>query len=378
MEQIKVMTILGTRPEIIRLSRVIPLLDRHTLHILVHTGQNYDPELNDIFFEEMGLRKPDYELGAGGGSLSEMMAKTLTGTEELLRKEKPDAVLILGDTNSSIAGIMVRRFRIPLYHMEAGNRCFDENVPEEINRKIIDHISDFNIVYTEHARRNLLAEGVHPRRIILSGSPLYEVLEHYREKYKQSEILGRLTLSEGSFFLASIHREENVDHPAHLSACLNALMHIGLVHGKEIIVSTHPRTRKKLQAMGQESIKGIRFLPPFSFFDFVKLQTNAACVLSDSGTISEESAILGFPAVTLRKAMERPEAMDAGTITLAGYDTRTIAATVEQAMKEWEEDVQKKIPEDYLIPDTSHRVLRLILGTAGLSNLWKGIDLQAE
>jgi UDP-N-acetylglucosamine 2-epimerase (non-hydrolysing) len=377
-QALKVVTILGTRPEIIRLSRTMALLDQYSRHIIVHTGQNYDPELSQVFFEEMDLRAPDYHLKSGGGSLAEMMAKTLTGTEKMLKEEKPDAVLILGDTNSSIAGLIARRMRIPLYHMEAGNRCFDENVPEEINRKIIDHIADFNLVYTEHARRHLLNEGFPARRIILSGSPMFEVLHHYREKYKLSGILEKMKLQEGGFFLVSLHREENVSYAPHFRALIHALDVLYAHFQKEIIISTHPRTRKMLEAEGIGKKTGMRFLPPFSFFDYVKLQTNAACVLSDSGTISEESAILGFPALTLRRSMERPEALDAGTITLTGFDARTILAATQQAMEESASDIQKTIPPEYLIQDTSHRVLRLILGTARLSNQWKGIDLQPE
>lgn len=375
----KVISILGTRPEIIRLSRVLALLDKHTEHILVHTGQNYDPALNEVFFQELQLRMPDYNLGAGGGSLGEMMGKILIGIEEILLKEKPDAVLLLGDTNSSIAGIIARRMRIPLYHMEAGNRCFDENVPEEINRKIIDHIADFNLVYTEHARRNLLAEGLPARRIILTGSPMFEVLEHYREKYYPSGILEQLGLKEREYFLVSMHREENIENRSHLKELINSFEAIHEKFKKPIILSTHPRTRKKLDQLGYGIEKGgIRFLPPFGFFDFIKLQMNAACVLSDSGTISEESAILGFPALTIRRSMERPEALDAGIIMLTGFSSKTIIAAVKLTMDEFHQDVKKKIPAEYLIPDTSFRVLKMILGTSGLSNLWKGIDLQAE
>lgn len=377
-QALKVVTILGTRPEIIRLSRTMALLDQYTRHIIVHTGQNYDPELSQVFFDEMELRAPDYQLQSGGGSLAEMMAKALTGTEEILKKEKPDAVLILGDTNSSIAGIIARRMRIPLYHMEAGNRCFDENVPEEINRKIIDHLADFNLVYTEHARRHLLNEGFPARRIILSGSPMFEVLKHYREKYKASAVLEKMQLREGDYFLVSLHREENVSHPPHFRALLQALEALRIHFNKEIILSTHPRTRKMLEQEGIAAKAGMRFLPPFSFFDYVKLQTNAACVFSDSGTISEESAILGFPAITLRRSMERPEALDAGTITLTGFDSGVILAAAQQAMDEAAAGIQKTIPAEYLIQDTSRRVLRLILGTAKLSNQWKGIDLQPE
>ncbi|MBE0642066.1 MAG: UDP-N-acetylglucosamine 2-epimerase (non-hydrolyzing) [Bacteroidales bacterium] len=375
MKKLKVMTILGTRPEIIRLSRTIAALRQHTHHILVHTGQNYDPSLSKVFFHELGLDPPDHYLDAGGGSLGELLARTLTGTERVLHREKPDAVLILGDTNSSIAGILARRLRIPLYHMEAGNRCFDENVPEEINRRIIDHIADFNLVYTEHSRRNLLAEGFPSRRILLTGSPMFEVLEHYRSGIEASRALDRLGLEPGSYFLASIHREENVDHPAHLEELLQSLRQLSKHSGLPVVMGTHPRTRKRLQGLGVEEFKCLRFVPPFGFFDYVWLQMNAACVLSDSGTISEESAILGFPAISPRRAMERPEAMDAGTITLTGFESDTIIAAVQQAMEEKALGLPRQIPAEYSIPDTSRRVLRLILGTAKLSNTWKGIDM---
>jgi len=369
------MTILGTRPEIIRLSRTIAALRQYTHHILVHTGQNYDPSLSKVFFHELGLDPPDHYLDAGGGSLGELLARTLTGAERAIMREKPDAVLILGDTNSSIAGIIARRLRIPLYHMEAGNRCFDENVPEEINRRIIDHIADFNLVYTEHSRRNLLHEGYPARRIVLTGSPMYEVLEHYKEGIQASRALDRLGLEAGKYFLASIHREENVDHPAHLEELLHSLVQLARQSGLPVVMGTHPRTRKRLQGLGLEEFKCLRFVPPFGFFDYVWLQMNAACVLSDSGTISEESAILGFPAVSPRRAMERPEALDAGTITLTGYHTDTIITAVQQARDAHALDLPRQIPAEYRIPDTSRRVLRLILGTSGMSNSWKGIDM---
>lgn len=374
--KLKVITIIGTRPEIIRLSRVITRLDEFTHHILVHTGQNYDPELNEIFFKELEIRKPDYIMKTDPASMGSLIGDVMRETERILRIEKPDAVLILGDTNSSLAGIIARRLRIPLYHMEAGNRSWDENVPEEINRRIIDHIADFNLPYTEHARRNLLAEGLPPRRIVLSGSPIYEVLTYYQDKILASEILSKLALSPGQYFVVSMHREENVDHPERLQALVDTLQRLQEIHPWPVIVSTHPRTRKRLEERGLDSNDAfVIFHPPFGYFDYIRLQQDAACVLSDSGTISEEAAILGFPAVTIRRSMERPEALDAGTITLAGVEAGSIIPAVEQAMAEASYQVDKHLPWEYLTPDTSWRVLRLIMGTARLSNIWNGVDM---
>ena len=292
----KVMTMVGTRPEIIRLSRVMARLDNSVSHVLVHTGQNWDYRLNEIFFEEMGLRQPDHLLKVDTSSLGAMLGDILRKTEEVLGVEKPDAFLVLGDTNSAISAVMAKRMRIPVYHMEAGNRCFDENVPEETNRRLVDHVADFNLVYTEHARRNLLAEGLHPRRILLTGSPMREVLDYYRAQIDASDILSRLGLTQQGYFLVSAHREENVDSKHRLHALLDCLRAVRDRWGLPVLVSTHPRTRLRLEALGGGvDSSGIQFSEPFGFLDYNHLQMKAFCVLSDSGTISEESSILRFP-----------------------------------------------------------------------------------
>ncbi|OFY94618.1 MAG: UDP-N-acetylglucosamine 2-epimerase, partial [Bacteroidetes bacterium RIFOXYC12_FULL_35_7] len=327
--KIKVCTIVGTRPEIIRLACVLQLLDKNLDHKIIHTGQNYDYELNQIFFDDLGLRKPDHFLNVDTSSLGKVLGETLIKAEEVLRTEKPDAVLILGDTNSSIAGIIAKRLKIPIYHMEAGNRCFDLNVPEEINRKIIDHISDFNLVYTEHARRHLLSEGLPHRRIYLTGSPMFEVLMRYKKQIDTSKIVSKLKLQKKKYFIVSTHREENVDNPDNLKQIVSLLNQLAEDYNYPVIVSTHPRTRKRLEALKKIKIDSrVQFLKPFGFFDYVNLQMNAACTLSDSGTISEESAVLSFPAITLRNAIERPEALDEGTIILTGFDTETVMSSV--------------------------------------------------
>lgn len=369
--KLKVMTILGTRPEIIRLSRVMALLDKAVDQVIVHTGQNYDYELNEVFFKDLKVRKPDHFLGVDCSTLGNIYGNILIAIEKVLIKEKPDAVLILGDTNSSIAGIIAKRMKIPIYHMEAGNRCFDFNVPEEINRRIIDHISDFNLVYTEHARRNLLAEGINSRRIYLTGSPLKEVLDHYGSTIKASNIIKELDLKENKYFLVSMHREENVDAEAHLKSLIAALNALCGEYDLPVIVSTHPRTRKRLEKLKIiKPDKRIQFLKPFGFLDYVKLQQHATCVLSDSGTICEESSILSFPAITFRNAMERPEAMDSGNIILTGLKPETIVNAVEFVIKNKNSG---PIPYEYTINNTSQRVVKLILGTAKLSHLWDGI-----
>lgn len=371
---LKVMTILGTRPEIIRLSRVMALLDRHVRHIIVHTGQNYDYELNEVFFNDLEIRKPDYFLQVDTSSLGAVLGDTLIKIEEVLKNEKPDAVLILGDTNSSVAGIMAKRLKIPIFHMEAGNRCFDFNVPEEINRRIIDHIADFNLVYTEHARRHLLSEGLPHRRIYLTGSPMYEVLTYYRDRIDASGILSELGLQSQGYFVVSVHREENVDNPANLEKILTVLNRLAEQYDVPVIVSTHPRTRKRLEGLqGMEVDPRVRFLKPFGFFDYVHLEMHALCTVSDSGTISEESAVLSFPAVTIREAIERPEALDAGSIVLTGLDVDTVLDAVRLVMAEGRERLEMEIPAEYRVPDTSWRVLKLILGAANLSNAWDGI-----
>lgn len=370
----KVMTILGTRPEIIRLSRVTALLDKFTDHKIVHTGQNYDYELNEIFFKDLSVRKPDYFLQVDTKSPGTVYGWTLIKAEEILKAERPDAVLILGDTNSSIAAIMAKRLKIPIYHMEAGNRCFDFNVPEEINRRIIDHISDFNLCYTEHARRNLIAEGMPSRRIYVTGSPMREVLFASMDKIHSSTALASLGLSKDNFFLASIHREENVDNSENLGCLLSALESISSEYDLPVVVSTHPRTRKRLERLsGRKTNPKIRFLKPFGFIDYVQLQMNAKCVISDSGTISEEASILGFPAVTVRNSMERPEAMDCGTIILTGLQAGPIVAAIKLQVSRENRDAKHRIPEEYRIEDVSFRVLKLILGTAKLSHIWDNI-----
>jgi UDP-N-acetyl-L-fucosamine synthase len=373
MNKLKVMTILGTRPEIIRLSCVMALLDKYVDHKIVHTGQNYDYELNEVFFKELNIRKPDYFLGVDHSSLGAVMGNIIISIEKVLGKELPDAVLILGDTNSSIAGIMAKRMKIPIYHMEAGNRCFDLNVPEEINRRIIDHISDFNLVYTEHARRHLLSEGLPHRRIYLTGSPMKEVLLTHMEKVKSSKILEQLGLKKDGYFIASIHREENVDSKENLALLLRSLNSICKEYGLPVIVSTHPRTRKRLKAAsGAKPDDNIQFLKPFGFFDYNHLQMNALCAISDSGTISEESAILSFPAITVRNAMERPEALDTGSIILSGLHPDTILQSIKIVMEEFSQR-KNPIPAEYEVENVSQRVVKLIIGTAKLSNMWDGI-----
>lgn len=360
----KVMTIVGTRPEIIRLSRVIARLDatEGIGHVLVHTGQNYDHQLNQVFFDDLDLRAPDHYLGVDTSSLGAVLGGVLTETEKVLQAERPDAVLVLGDTNSCIATVMAKRMRIPTYHMEAGNRCFDENVPEETNRRLVDHVADFNLAYTEHARRNLQAEGLHPRRILVTGSPMREVLEHFRERIDASDAPERLGLSPRGYFLVSAHREENVDSPKRLGMLLDCLERVQARWDLPVVVSTHPRTRKRLDVLGREPRGDIRWLEPFGFHDYNKLQMEAACVLSDSGTISEESSILGFPAITLRDSIERPEALDAGSIIMTGLDADDVETAVGVAMADGRSPA---LPVGYEIEDTSNRAVRFILSTYG-------------
>lgn len=374
----KVLTVVGTRPEIIRLSRVMSLLDKHTDHVIAHTGQNYDYELNEIFFKDLELRKPDYFLNVDVSSLEASVGDIIRKSGELLRKEKPDALLVLGDTNSCLSAYMAKRLHIPIFHMEAGNRCFDFNVPEEINRRVIDHISDFNLVYTEHARRHLISEGLPHRRIYLTGSPMFEVLNYYKPKIEDSKILENLSLQEpaiGNYFLVSTHREENVDNQRNLHKILTVLNRLCEIYKLPVVVSTHPRTRKRLEDVRDIKINPlIQFLKPFGFLDYNKLQMCAKCTLSDSGTISEESSILNFPAISLRQSMERPEAQDAGTIILTGFEPEVVLTSIETTIKEHDQNIPKLVSPDYLVPDTSWRVLKLILGLSSLSNKWHGIN----
>lgn len=378
MSRLKVMTILGTRPEIIRLSRVMARLDVFCDHRIVHTGQNYDYELNDVFFEDLEVRKPDHFLGTGGGSLGETLGRILSESERVIRDERPDAVLVLGDTNSAIAAIMARRMKVPVYHMEAGNRSFDRNVPEETNRKIVDHISDFNLVYTEHARRHLLSEGIAHRRLYLTGSPMREVLDHYRARILASDVLARLALAPRKYFIVSLHREENVDSSERLASLVATLNALAQTHDMPVIVSTHPRTRKRLDALAGVTLDArVQYMKPFGFHDYNHLQLNAFCAISDSGTIAEEAAILGFAAITPRDAIERPEALDAGSVIMTGLSKDTILDAVAAVTRMRDErerlGLPMPVPEDYCITNTSERVVNLILGTARLSNAWDGI-----
>lgn len=367
-----IVTVVGTRPEIIRLARVMARLDEAVEQVIVHTGQNYDRQLNEVFFEELGLRSPDRYLNVDTSSLGSVLGDTLRNIETVLKEVRPDGLLVLGDTNSAIAALMAKRMQIPVYHMEAGNRSFDENVPEETNRRMVDHVSDFNLPYTEHARRNLLAEGLPARRISVTGSPMREVLDHYRDDIEASDVLTRLGVVPGEFFVVSAHRQENVDSPARLADLLDSLRAVHEKWGHPVLVSTHPRTRKQLEALpGFAEIEGALFHEPFGFLDYCKLQLNATCVISDSGTISEESTILGFPAITIRDSIERPEALDSGAIVMTGLRRDEVVEGILEVLREY--SVPRAIPAGYEIADTSRRVVRFILSTLGRHHFWAGI-----
>jgi UDP-N-acetylglucosamine 2-epimerase len=366
----KVMTIVGTRPEIIRLSETIKLLDQTVDHVLVHTGQNYDYSLNQVFFDDLGLRAPDRYMEVDTTSLGTVLGGVLQKTEEALLAERPDAVLILGDTNSSLAAVMAKRMQVPVYHMEAGNRSFDENVPEETNRRLVDHVADFNLVYTEHARRNLLAEGLHPQRILKTGSPMKEVLDAHAEAIAGSDVLARLGLEPRGYLLVSAHRQENVDSPVRLNRLLDCLEAAARATGRPALVSTHPRTRKRLDALGR-AVNGVEFHEPLGFHDYNALQKSAYCVLSDSGTISEESALLDFPAVTLRDSIERPEALDTASILMTGLDPDNVVEAVGFAVSD--DDRASRTPDDYRIGDCSRRTVGYILSTHARHEGWLGL-----
>ncbi len=380
MSRLKVTTVLGTRPEIIRLSRVMARLDSLCDHRIVHTGQNWDFELNEVFFNDLVVRKPDNFLGVDTSSLGAVLGGILIEIEKELKTERPDALLVLGDTNSAIAAIMARRMKIPVYHMEAGNRSYDRNVPEETNRRLVDHISDFNLVYTEHARRHLLSEGIQHRRIYLTGSPMKEVLDHYRPQIDASDVLKRLSLKRRGYFIVSMHREENVDSKPRLSALIATLNTLAETYDMPVIVSAHPRTRNRLDALdGLVLDPRVQYMKPFGFHDYNHLQMHAYCAISDSGTIAEESSILDFPAITPRDAIERPEAMDTGNIIVTGLDQAAMLAGVTASVSMYEQRIvagtPPVVPVDYQIANTSERVAKLILGTARLSNGWDGIRL---
>jgi len=375
-EKLTVVTVVGTRPEIIRLSRVIPLLDKHFNHIFVNTGQNKDPMLSKVFFDELEIRTPDIYLDVDTSTLGAVLGDTLTKIEKVFVDHKPDAVLILGDTNSAISAVLAKRMHIPVYHMEAGNRSFDENVPEETNRRLVDHVSDFNLPYTEHARRNLLTEGLPPRRIMVSGSPMREVLDYYMAKIQASKILKTLEIEPQKYFLVSAHRQENVDSPERLKDLLETLKQVYETWGLPIMVSTHPRTRKQLESIsGYKETIGVVFHEPFGFIDYNKLQLNAKCVLSDSGTISEESLILGFPAVTIRDSMERPEALESGGIVMTGLKAANVIAGIRSVTEDgsYANETNVQLPAGYEVTDCSTRVVRFMLSTVSRHHEWAGI-----
>lgn len=368
-----VMTILGTRPEIIKLSRVIAELEKYTKHILVHTGQNYDYELNEVFFNELGIKKPDYFLNAAGKNAAQTIANVIAKSDELFDKIKPDALLVYGDTNSCLSVISAKRKKIPIFHMEAGNRCFDQRVPEEINRKIVDHLSDINMTLTEHARRYLLDEGIRPETIIKIGSSMLEVLEYYEDKIEKSKILSILGLHEKDFFIVSTHREENIDSDENFDHFLHALNTICSTYNKRVIVSTHPRTRKKLESLDHKSFNPlIEFMKPLGFFDYIALQKKAFCTVSDSGTITEESSILGFPAITIRQAHERPEGMDEGTLIMSGLKAENILNAIAVVTQQYSFK-PTNIVKDYNVHNVSQKVVRIILSYIDYVNqtVWK-------
>lgn len=374
MAKMRVMTVVGTRPEIIRLSRVIAALDRYADHALVHTGQNYDYELNQVFFEDMEIRPPDHYLNAAGANAAETIGKTIAATDQVLAEISPEAFLVLGDTNSCLAAIAAKRRRVPVFHMEAGNRCFDERVPEEINRRIIDHISDINMPYSSIARDYLLREGLPPDRVIKTGSPMYEVLTYYRPKIERSDALARLGLEPGGYFVVSSHREENVDSPALFERLIEVLNGLVERYGLRVIVSTHPRTRKRIEATGAQISERVSLLKPLGFTDYVKLQTEARAVLSDSGTITEESSILNFPALNIREAHERPEGMEEGAVMMTGMDPETIFRCLAILDSQPRGERRMLLPvADYQSPSVSEKVVRIIHSYAGYVNrtVWR-------
>jgi UDP-N-acetylglucosamine 2-epimerase (non-hydrolysing) len=359
---LKVMTIVGTRPELIKMSRVIAEFDRHTHHVLVHTGQNYDYELNQVFFDDLEIRKPDHFLEAVGDNAAQTIARVIEKADEVLATEQPDAVMLYGDTNSCLAVIAAKRRKIPVFHMEAGNRCFDQRVPEELNRKVLDHLSDINLVLTEHARRYLIAEGIRPETIIKTGSHMREVLDHYRPKIQASDVLQRMQLERGRYFIVSAHREENVDLEDNLRDLLQTLNALAETYDVPVIVSTHPRTSKRLDALsGVELDARIQFMRPFGFCDYIRLQMESLCVISDSGTITEEASLLNLPAITIRNTHERPEGMDAGTLIMAGLKKERVLDAVRITVAQHTREKPAIRPvQDYENPSVSKQVLRIV------------------
>jgi UDP-N-acetylglucosamine 2-epimerase len=368
-----VMTIVGTRPEIIKLSRVIAELEKYTNHILVHSGQNYDYELNEVFFNEMGIKKPDYFLNAAAENAAETIANVISKSDKLFDELKPDAVLLYGDTNSCLSVISAKRRKIPIFHMEAGNRCFDQRVPEEINRKIVDQLSDINMTLTEHARRYLISEGIRPETVIKTGSSMLEVLAYYKNDIENSKVLETLGLKEKEFFIVSAHREENVDSEQNFNDLLESLNVIAKTYKKRVIVSTHPRTRKKLETLDKKDFHSlVEFMKPLGFFDYIALQQKAFCAISDSGTITEESSILGFPAITIRQAHERPEGMDEGTLIMSGLKSDDIVNAI-NIVTEQSQEKPMSLVQDYDTANVSKKVVRIIVSYIDYINrtVWK-------
>lgn len=361
MKRIKVMTVVGTRPEVIRLSRVLSVLDERADHVLVHTGQNYDYGLNGVFFDEMKLSKPKHFLNAAGKGPAETIGNTIARIDPLIVKEKPDAFLVLGDTNSCLAAIAAKRRKIPIFHMEAGNRCFDQRVPEEVNRRIVDHISDMNLTYSAIAREYLLREGLPPDRVIKTGSPMFEVLAHYAKAISRSSVLKRLELLPGRYYVVSCHREENVDSEGGVERLAEILNGAAAADGLPIIMSTHPRTRKRLQERGIKLDRLVKLLDPLGFFDYVRLQKDARAVLSDSGTLTEESSILGFPALNIREAHERPEGMEEGAVIMTGLNPERVFQGLATVTAPRRRGLPVRPIADYHAPDVSEKVFRIIL-----------------
>jgi UDP-N-acetylglucosamine 2-epimerase (non-hydrolysing) len=376
MKVLKVVTVVGTRPEIIRLSRVIARLDEHCEHVLVHTGQNYDYELNQVFFEDLGVRKPDYFLDSAGDNAAQTIGKLIIAADQVFDSVRPEAMLVLGDTNSCLAVIPAKRRKIPVFHMEAGNRCFDQRVPEEINRRIVDHTADVNLTYSSIAREYLVREGLPPDLIIKTGSPLFEVLTYYRPRIEASNVVDRLGLERGKFFVVSVHREENVDSSATFGKLVRVLNTVAGDFGLPVIVSTHPRTQKRIEAHGAEFHKLIRLLKPMGFCDYVKLQTSSRAVLSDSGTITEESSILNFPAVNLREAHERPEGMEEAVVMMVGLETDRVRQALSILASQSAASGAMRQVSDYSMPNVSEKVLRIVLSYTDYVNrvVWRKYD----
>jgi UDP-N-acetylglucosamine 2-epimerase (non-hydrolysing) len=375
---LKVMTIVGTRPELIKMSRVIAEFDRHTQHILVHTGQNYDYELNQVFFEDLGIRKPNYFLEAAGENAAQTIGQVIMKADEVMEKEQPDAVMLYGDTNSSLSVIAAKRRKIPVFHMEAGNRCFDQRVPEELNRKVLDHLSDINLVLTEHARRYLIAEGIRPETIIKTGSHMREVLDYYMPSIQKSDVLSRLGLESSKYFIVSAHREENVDTPANLLDLVEMLNALASTYGYPVIVSTHPRTRKRLDALEIGELNPfIQFVKPFGFHDYIKLQMETLCVVSDSGTITEEASLLNLPAVTIRNAHERPEGMDVGTLIMSGLKKDDVLDAVKVIITQHKKGIRvMSAVDDYESGPVSKQLLRVVMSYVDYINrtVWSKLN----